>query len=397
MARDPILLLERALPALVVALAAVLALRRLDNTDTWWHLAGGRWIVTHGGIPSNDPLSWTVPDHPWTNVQWLFDVLIYGLYQLGGPSLLVVTAALAYSAATALLLVNLRRHLDPLLASLLGAFAVLIAQERFAIRPEMISYLLLQVILWLYATGRVAGRKRLWFLPAIMCLFANCHSLFVVGEVMIACQMAGVLLSDAPVLPPGWRRHVEPKVRSQVLATGAAALAATIANPFGLKGALFPFVLMSRISGEYPFFRTIGEFKRPFEGYFVTSSIRAYRIFFYLAVVVAIAALLLTAFRRSKTGDPRSRASRRADRRRQKRAHLARGGRASSPERSQSAGNPRIRSRASISATWPFSSGSGISRLWPEGIWRCSRWSGDPLSPVVWQSWSRGSAARLLR
>ena len=318
-ARGATRLLERVLPILVVALAAAFALRRLDNTDTWWHLAAGRWIVTHGAVPSNDVLSWTVRDHAWTNVQWLFDVLIYGLYRLGGPSLLVISAAATYTATTALLLTNLRRHLDPVLASLFGAWAVIIAQERFAIRPEMISYLLLQVILWLYATGRVPGRKRLWFLPALMCLFANCHSLFVVGEVVIACQMAGVLLSDAPVLPPGWRRAVEPRVRSLVLATGAAALAATIVNPFGLKGALFPFVLMSRINGQYPFFRGIGEFKRPFEGYNVTYSIQAYRVFFYFAVIVVIAALLLTAFRRSTMGDASAKGSRRADRRRRQR------------------------------------------------------------------------------
>jgi hypothetical protein len=330
-ARGVIRRVEQALPALVVALAAALSLRRLDNTDTWWHLAGGRWIVTHGSVPSNDPLSWTVRDHAWTNVQWLFDVLIYGLYRLGGPSLLVVTAAIAYSAATALFLVNLRRHVGPVLASLLGAWAVIISQERFEIRPEMVSYLLIQVILWLYGTGRVAGRKRLWFLPAVMCLFANCHSLFIVGMVVIACQMAGTLLSDSFLLPPGWRRPVDPRVRSQVLATGAAALLATIVNPFGLKGALFPFVLISRINGDYPFFRTIGEFARPFEDYFVTYSIRAYRVFFYFAVAVVLAALLLTALRRSTTGAAKD--ARRADRRRQERARRRREGASSQPSR----------------------------------------------------------------
>jgi hypothetical protein len=319
-ARDAIRLLERALPALVVALAAALSLRRLDNTDTWWHLAAGRWIVTHGSVPSTDSLSWTVRDHAWINVQWLFDVLIYGLYRLGGPSLLVLAAAVSYSAATALLLVNLRRHVGPVPASLLGAWAVVISQERFAIRPEMVSYLLIQVILWLYATGRVPGRKRLWFLPVVMCLFANCHSLFIVGEVVIVCQMAGALLSDSFLLPTGWRRPVDPRVRSQVLATGAAALLATIVNPFGLKGALFPFVLMSRINGDYPFFRMIGEFKRPFEGYFVTSSIRAYRVFFYFAVAVGLAALLLTAFRRSATAASTGKGAGRSERRRRERS-----------------------------------------------------------------------------
>ena len=68
--------LEQALPALVVVLTAAFALRRLDNTDTWFHLAAGRWIVSHGAIPATDTLSWTVRDHPWINTQWLFDVEI---------------------------------------------------------------------------------------------------------------------------------------------------------------------------------------------------------------------------------------------------------------------------------------------------------------------------------
>src|SRR5205809_4054513 len=91
---------RRALPALAVALAAALAFRRLDNTDTWWHLAAGRWIAEHGTVPGTDTLSWTVADHPWTDLQWLFEVTIHGLYQAGGPTLLVAAAATAYALAT---------------------------------------------------------------------------------------------------------------------------------------------------------------------------------------------------------------------------------------------------------------------------------------------------------
>jgi hypothetical protein len=312
--------LERLLPAFVVALVAVLALRRLDNTDTWFHLAAGRWIVAHGSVPHNDTLSWTVRDHPWINVQWLFDVLIYGLYRLGGPSLLVIASAIAYSAATVLLLVNLRRHVGPIPASLLGAWAVIISQSRFEIRPEMVSYLLIQVILWLYATGRVVGRKRLWFLPVVMCLFANFHSLFIVGAVVIACEMAGTLLSEVPLLPSGWRRPVDPRVRSQVLATGATALAATIVNPFLLKGAVFPIALMTELSGKQPFLRAIGELHPSFDNYFVTFSLRAYRILFFFAVAVVVGALLVTAFRSAAPAVRDAKGGRRAERRRRERA-----------------------------------------------------------------------------
>src|SRR3989442_8981210 len=85
---------RRALPALAVALAAAFALRRLDNTDTWWHLAAGRWIAEHHAVPRTDTFSYTVPQHPWTDLQWLFDVALYELHRAGGPTLLVLTAVL---------------------------------------------------------------------------------------------------------------------------------------------------------------------------------------------------------------------------------------------------------------------------------------------------------------
>jgi hypothetical protein len=308
--------LTRPLPLLVIGLAAVFALRRLGNTDTWWHLAAGRWIVTHGAIPHLDTLSWTVPDHPWINVQWFYDVIIYGIFKVGGPNLLVLSAVMTYAAATALMFVNVRRSVDPVVASVLCVWAVLISQERFEIRPEMVSYLLLQIMLWLYATGRVSKSKRLWVIPAVMCLWANCHSLFVLGMVVVMSQMVGSLITDLPLLPQGWRRPVEPPVRKQILLTGAVALAATLINPFFIQGAIFPFKLMSRISGENPVFRAIGEFRRPFEDYFITYSITAYRWFFFFAAAVVLTALVVAVFQRNAGSAVARKGLSRAERRR---------------------------------------------------------------------------------
>ncbi len=213
--------LARLLPLLVVGLAAAFAFRRLSNTDTWWHLASGRWIVAHGSVPHLDTLSWTVPDHLWINVQWLFDVIIYGIYSLGGTTLLVASAAMAYAASTALMLVNVRRHIGPVAAAVLCTWVVLISQERFEIRPEMMSYLFLSLMLWLYATGRDTDSRRLWAVPIVMCLWANSHSLFVLGMVIIISQMVGSLITDLTILPSGWRRPIGPAVRKRLLGSGA--------------------------------------------------------------------------------------------------------------------------------------------------------------------------------
>src|SRR5262249_38635357 len=83
------------------------------------HLVAGRWIGQQRRVPSLDPLSYTASDHAWINVQWLFDVVTYALHQIGGPSLLVVVSALAYSAAVALMLLNIRRHADAVTTAVL--------------------------------------------------------------------------------------------------------------------------------------------------------------------------------------------------------------------------------------------------------------------------------------
>jgi hypothetical protein len=327
--------LTQLLPILIIGLAAAFALRRLSNTDTWWHLAAGRWIVKHGTVPRLDTLSWTVPDHPWINVQWLYDVFIYGIYRLGGPNLLVLSAVVTYAGATALMLVNVRRYVNPVVAALLCTWAVLISQERFEIRPEMVSYLLLQVMLWLYATGRVSNDKRLWAIPAVMCFWANTHSLFVLGAVVVVSQMVGSLITDLSILPQGWRRPIEPSVRRQILTSGAAALAATLINPFFIKGAAFPFTLMSRISGANPVFRSIGEFRRPFEDYFITYSITAYRWFFFFAVAVVLAAMAVAVLQRSQGTTAIGKGLSRAERRRLVKAGQRRKGTPSEPPHEQ--------------------------------------------------------------
>src|SRR4030095_14362503 len=77
--RRPLLL---GLPLAALIVVAAFALRRLDDFDTWWHLASRRWIAQHHAIPYTDVLSYTVPTNEWINLQWLYDLLLYEIYSL---------------------------------------------------------------------------------------------------------------------------------------------------------------------------------------------------------------------------------------------------------------------------------------------------------------------------
>src|SRR3990170_7171623 len=82
---------------LVIAIAFIslfaMAARTVVDTDLYWHLATGRFIVETGQIPRTDPFSSTRLSTPWTNVQWLPQIGLFLLYRLGGFSALSILVA----------------------------------------------------------------------------------------------------------------------------------------------------------------------------------------------------------------------------------------------------------------------------------------------------------------
>ena len=265
------------LPGLAVAaLAGLLALRKLDDFDTWWHLAAGRWIAGHGAIPTRDVLSHTVRDHPWIDLQWGFDLGSYLLHRLGGPALLGVVGALGFTIAIMLTVRLIRPHLEVVPAAALVLVVVLAAQDRYAVRPEMLSSPLLVGILGVLEYGRLHEGRRLWLLVPLMIVWVNVHALFVIGLFAIGCAFFSATALFARKLAP-W---------------SAASAAAVLVNPYGFRGALFPLKLLSRIDGSNPVFQTIAEFRSPFAQDAGGVAIAAYKVLLGLGCAAAAAALV---------------------------------------------------------------------------------------------------------
>ncbi len=262
--------------ALIAALGGVFALRKLDDFDTWWHLAAGRWIAGHG-IPSTDPLSETVRSHAWVNLQWGFDVGIYQLHALGGPALLCLAAAAGFSFAVWLTWRSVARSLGPIASALFMALVIVAAQERFAVRPEMLSFPLLAGILAiLERTTPDDGRVR-WLLVPLMLVWVNVHALFVIGAFAVGCAAVDDFvrkrgLSPFPVL---------------------VSLGVVFVNPFGIRGVLFPLKLLSRIDRSNDVFQTIGEFRSPFAADAGGAAVAAYKAVLIVGLAAAVAGLVV--------------------------------------------------------------------------------------------------------
>ena len=155
-------------------------------------------------------------------------------------------------------------------------------------RPEMVSFLLLQVVLWLLAGARKNEGRYLWLLVPVMALWVNSHALFSVGAFCIGCAVGGTLAARIPLLPSGWRQasSLGPEATRRLFLSAGAAALVTLLNPYFLEGLLFPLELMSRFDVSNAAFQTIGEFRRPFSGYFLTFSIGAFQAFFFLSIAV---------------------------------------------------------------------------------------------------------------
>ena len=283
--------LIRLLPLSALIVVGIFALRRLDDFDTWWHLASGRWIAQHHAIPYTDVLSFTVPNNAWVNLQWLYDLLLYVFFRIAGAGGLVIVSAACFVATFAMLARHLARHLGPVATTGLLIWVAATVNERFLIRPEMASFPLLAAVQLVLADGRRNPARLRWLVP-LMILWANMHSLFILGIASIAFAIGGSFLAEAKTLPESWRRDSAWPADSRrvLLRWGAAGVAATLVNPYFLRALYFPIQLMARIDGSNGVYRAIGEFRRPFSGYFQTFALGSYQAFVFTLVGLAILA-----------------------------------------------------------------------------------------------------------
>jgi hypothetical protein len=240
---------SRAMTVALFLFVAALQVHRLDDADTWWHLATGRLIAARGAVPQSDPFSFTAEGAPWINRQWLFELGLDGLWHLGGaPAVILGTGAL-FVAAFSCVWRLARRRLPAWAAAVLVFVAAEAAVERFTVRPEAVTLCFLALEL-LLLDGAI-GWGTVIALFGLQVVWANTHALSVLGLVPLGAELAGALAARWLPLPAGWReasRRPDDEIRRLAVAT-VGAVAAQAATPFGAAGATYPLWLLTLIRG----------------------------------------------------------------------------------------------------------------------------------------------------
>ncbi len=220
------------------SIPAMLVMQPVQDLDIWWHLRTGQWIVEHRAVPVTDPFSSFGLGKPWAAYSWLFEVVVYGLYQgLGFYGIILYRVVLGFAIAVAIHRFVVKREPRFLVATGLAGLAVLATARLVTERPWLFTVLFftltLDAILDLRA-GR--SRKSVWLLLPIYALWANIHIQFVYGLFLLglACTAPVVdrLLGRAPADDHAGTAGT--RLWWQLVALTAGCAAATLLNPYGV-------------------------------------------------------------------------------------------------------------------------------------------------------------------
>ncbi len=163
-------------------LATVLFLRVLFDTDFGWHIMVGRYIWDNHMIPPTDIFTFSAPDYPYVYHSWLSETWLYLTYSWAG--LWGVTIFYAIIGALILLLMFKTINLHSTRQSSAFWYLLLIIPlilDASNLRIQLISFLGLSLIYFLYLHWLSHRSRWLFITPIIFIFWVNLHGGFILG------------------------------------------------------------------------------------------------------------------------------------------------------------------------------------------------------------------------
>jgi len=205
------------------------------DSDTWWNLKTGQYIVQHRALPVPDPFSYTTyvgkpvyPEEPVVRdfnlkFEWLASLLAYLVWSAAGfPGIILLRAAMLSVFAATPGLVVFRRTGSVFRALAAAALTAWQASVFVSDRPYQWTNLFLAVTLLV-----LEFRRGIWVLPAIFLIWSNCHGGYILGFVAVGAYFAEALWMR-------WRGTDGQDVRKLAL-VGVACFLVSGINPNGFR------------------------------------------------------------------------------------------------------------------------------------------------------------------
>jgi len=225
----------------VIGFVLVAAGQPLFAEDVWWHLAMGEIHLAKGPWLAADPFLHTASAAP-APAAWLADIALYWVVQTGGFHGLRAFHVLLVGGILGVAWSLLRRVSGSAVFASLGTalFAALSAYRLFQLRPHLFSVLFaLLLVRWLFDGPSPPSRRRVVASVGLLGVWANLHGAFMIGLVLVAAGLGGVLVS---ALLRSAQRSAELARARRLALVLVLGLLATLVNPSGPRQHLLYFV-----------------------------------------------------------------------------------------------------------------------------------------------------------
>jgi hypothetical protein len=166
-----------------------MATRAVVDTDLYWHLAAGRYIVEMRTVPMSDPFSSTMLGKSWVDIYWLAQAAWYVIYQalgLAGLSLLVAAVA-----TLALMFVWKQLSGPMFLRAVILVLVAVVSGPVWTARPLLVTYLLTAVVAYLLFLYKWKQIDRLWVVPLLFIVWVNTHGGYIAGFMLLGVFVVG--------------------------------------------------------------------------------------------------------------------------------------------------------------------------------------------------------------
>lgn len=297
------------------AIIATLSTFPVQEGDFFWHVKTGGWIWEHKSLPTSDPFTFVnkfinQTQHVAGRTQfllkqyWLGQLALFGIWKAAGEAGMVVLRAVIYTGIIAFIYRWLRQTQSGIipLAAIFVVGNVLITYPNE--RPQIFAYLFMVFMLYLLERlircEQTARTAHATLLLLVMLLWSNSHGSFILGIIVIMLYGAGHLMT---CLLRGATLSLH------LLVSLSGAIAITLANPNGFAA----FQAVRDVNKTYT--NSIAEYASPFRlviehhvfhyGFWFLLAVALVVLIFnfrsmafhHIAVVIALAALSLTAIR----------------------------------------------------------------------------------------------------
>ncbi len=205
--------------------------------DLGYYLKIGEIIFQTKTVPSTNLFSYTYPNYPFINPNWLSEVIFYICFGAFGFNGLIILSVLLIVGAFFLIFITAARKFDVLTTIIIALIYIHVLYERTEIKPELFSFLFLSIFITILYRYKERYTKWIFALTPLELLWVNFHIYFFVGIVVLLLFLIDALISKKDTFNS-----------KRIFTLSAVTLASglvTLFNPNILKGAAYPFFVLN--------------------------------------------------------------------------------------------------------------------------------------------------------